>query len=66
MIKDKKNAGEPAIQVLHNFNTAGVFGNAGDSMKDLGWVLNDVFNDVTVTRVGYCGMLVAKNPKDIT
>jgi len=63
MLHDQKNTGKTAMQVLHNFNESGVFGNLGDSMDDLECILMDVFSDVEVWRVGYCGMWKARNPK---
>ena len=63
MLHDKTNAGQIAMQVLTNFNQSGVFGNLGDSMEDLECILKEIFDDVEVWRVGYCGMWAARNPK---
>ena len=63
MVSDEKNAGETAMHVLCRFNDAGVFGNLGDSMEDLEFVLKNNFDDVDVWNVGYCGVWAARNPK---
>jgi len=63
MLHDKMNAGKTVMQVLHNFNESGVFGNLGDLMEDLECLLEEIFADVEVWRVGYCGMWAARNPK---
>lgn len=63
MLDDENNAGETAMSVLRVFNDVGVFGNLGDSLEDLDGILRDIFDDVDVRRVGYCGVWTARHPK---
>ncbi len=63
MLEDETNAGETAMRVLRDFNTVGVFGNMGDSLKDLEDILLDMFEDVDVSRIGYCGVWSARLPR---
>ncbi len=63
MVLDERNAGETAMQVLTSFNESGVFGNTGDSMEDLEHILKEIFDEVTIWQVGYCGVWTARNPK---
>jgi len=63
MLDDEPNAGETAMHVLRAFNDMGVFGNLGDSFQDLEDILTEIFEDVDVYRVGYCGVWMARHPK---
>jgi hypothetical protein len=63
LLDNKNIAGETAICVLRVFNDVGVFGNFGDSLEDLDGLLRDIFYDVDVQRVGYCGVWTARYPK---
>lgn len=53
----------PGVLMLKLFNDSGVFGNLGDSYDDLVFILTDIFEDVVVKQIGYCGLWTAKNPK---
>mmetsp|Transcript_26960 Transcript_26960/g.38666 ORF Transcript_26960/g.38666 Transcript_26960/m.38666 type:complete len:140 (+) Transcript_26960:121-540(+) len=63
MLDDDNNAGETAMRVLRVFNDVGVFGNLGDSLEDLDGALRDIFDNVDVQLVGYCGVWTARHPK---
>ena len=63
MLEDETNAGETAMRVLRDFNTVGVFGNMGDSLQDLEDIFLDMFEDVDVSRIGYCGVWTARFPR---
>jgi hypothetical protein len=63
MLEDETNAGETAMRVLRDFNTVGVFGNMGDSLQDLEDILLDMFEDVDVSQIGYCGVWTARLPR---
>jgi hypothetical protein len=63
MLDDEDNAGETSIRTLRALNSIGVFGNLGDSLIDLDRILRDIFDDVDVRRVGYCGVWKAKHPR---
>ena len=56
ILDDEVNAGETTIRTLRALNSMGVFGNLGDSLIDLDRILRDLFDDVVVRRVGYCGI----------
>jgi len=55
LLDDADNAGPAAIRTMEFYNEIGIFGNKGDSMEDLESVLKEVFAEVEVWRVGYCG-----------
>lgn len=63
MLEDEKDAGETALRLLRTFNSMGVFGNMGDSFQDLENILLEIFEDVKVTRIGYCGVWTARSPR---
>lgn len=63
MTDDAEAAGEISLNVLKNYNDWGIFGNMGDSFKDLESILNELFSDVEVKKVGFCGVWSARGPK---
>lgn len=65
MLVDAGRAGEMPLKVLHTYNDWGVFGNLGDSFEDLENVLKDLFLEVELKKVGYCGLWKATGPKQM-
>ncbi|KAL7517478.1 hypothetical protein ACHAWX_002393 [Stephanocyclus meneghinianus] len=65
MLLDAGRAGEIPLKVLHTYNDWGVFGNLGDSFEDLENVLKDLFLEVELKKVGYCGLWKATGPKQM-
>ncbi len=63
ILKDSENAGKTTMHVMENFNHWGVFGNFGDSYEDLEYILKEMFCDVELKRVGYCGVWRASRPR---
>ncbi|KAL3783991.1 hypothetical protein HJC23_013371 [Cyclotella cryptica] len=63
MLLDAERAGKTPVKVLHTYNDWGIFGNLGDSFEDLENVLKDLFCEVELKRVGYCGVWKARGPK---
>ena len=63
LLDDAGQAGPHAVATIHHYNEIGIFGNSGDSFEDMVAVLENLFNDVSVFKVGYCAVWLAKNPK---
>lgn len=63
MINDADGAGEISLGVLQSYNDWGIFGNLGDSFDELEAVLNGLFHEVELKRIGYCGVWTARCPK---
>jgi hypothetical protein len=63
MSNDAERAGEISLNVLHSYNEWGIFGNLGDSLVDLENVLKELFREVELKRIGYCGVWTARGPK---
>ena len=63
LLDDSAQAGPHAAATIRHYNEIGIFGNSGDSFEDIIAVLEDLFIDVSVFKVGYCAVWLAKNPK---
>lgn len=63
MLNDVDGAGETSLGVLNNYNDWGIFGNLGDSFDELETILNELFNEVDLKKVGFCGVWTARGPK---
>jgi hypothetical protein len=63
LLDDADNAGPAAIKTIEVYNEIGIFGNMNDFMADLESVLNELFGDVELRRIGYCAAWKAKDPK---
>lgn len=63
MVDDSEAAGDISLNVLENYNDWGIFGNLGDSFEDLENILGELFRDVEVKRIGYCGVWSARGRK---
>ena len=63
IVKDKERVGTNTMKVLNDFNDWGVFGILGDSYGDLKYILQELFEDVDLRRVGYCGVWRASRQK---
>jgi 2-polyprenyl-3-methyl-5-hydroxy-6-metoxy-1,4-benzoquinol methylase len=55
--------GKAALTTLRDYNKLGIFGNEGDSYQDLATVLNELFEDVELYRVGFCGVWKVRHPR---
>ena len=63
LLDDAETAGRGAVNIIKNFNEVGIFGNEGDTMQDLEKILRELFHEVDVYRLGYCGVWKASKPK---
>ena len=63
LLDDAGQAGPHAAATIRHYNKIGIFGISGDSFEDMVAVLEDLFKDVSVFKVGYCAVWLAKDPK---
>ena len=63
LLDDAAQAGPYATATIRHYNKIGIFGNSGDSFDDMVAVLEELFINVSVFKVGYCAVWLAKNPK---
>ncbi len=64
MSEDSTSVGKATLSTLRDYNKLGIFGNEGDSYQDLAAVLNELFEDVEVYRVGFCGVWKVRHPRE--
>jgi hypothetical protein len=57
---DAERAGPAAVETLHVYNDAGIFGNLHHNYRDLSRMLHDAFDDVEIWRAGYCAVWKAR------
>jgi hypothetical protein len=60
---DAENAGPPALETNGHYNKVGIFANQQDCFVGISKVLQEVFEDVEVSQVGYCAMWKARRPR---
>jgi hypothetical protein len=63
MMDDAEAAGRTPLGVLQRYNDWGIFGNSGDSFADLENILRELFTEVDLKMIGYCGVWTARGPK---
>jgi Methyltransferase domain len=56
ILEDADKAGPAALETLHAYNDAGIFGNLNHSYRDVSRILHDTFDDVEIWRAGYCAV----------
>mmetsp|Transcript_21243 Transcript_21243/g.44360 ORF Transcript_21243/g.44360 Transcript_21243/m.44360 type:complete len:350 (-) Transcript_21243:134-1183(-) len=63
LIYDQQHAGPVAVDPIHAYNQAGIFGNQHHSFHIISEALRNSFDDVQIWRIGYCAAWMAKDPK---